>query len=987
MPAPTRYNRQIDNRKAAQTPFRVGTTAASFGAPQGQAMGQVEQGLLTVAEAVDARQAMEADANAREATEGYRDRQRQIMRDPETGYLNQTGANALDARERTLTELEKAREEFGKNLDPRARKAYDRSVDGLQSTAKDQAVNHESTQSRNYVTNARQSTIEGFTEDAIANWNDPAAFEGNLQKAVDEQAELAALEGWDDETLRNSQEKLISKSVRDAAVMMADSDPSEVEAFIEENRGRLTAADEHELDTNMKQMILEQKAQSFVKGYVAPPGSGTSGAGDGSTDTYERAMLRAESGGNPNAANPNSSAVGRAQFLSGTYLSEVSKMQAKGLAPWAAGMSRQELLDTRRNPRYEREVWEFFRAGNQAQIRAVGAEVTATTEYAMHFFGDGAGPAIMRAVQQNPGKPMKAIYDSIGASWARVVRDNRGSGLRMGDTAAQALDWASSKMNDDGSRTDKNFFDEGAAIQAAMQIEDPELQNAVIQRIGQISSLQQRQRQAEQQSATETAYDLYLSEGVTELPYTLRQKMGPSGYSSWKTAVEQDMVGIDITDPDTHELLTRMASQEPQEFAELDLSQHYPNLSRADRRDFVQQQEAVRTKIDGQPGEAKGYGMDFAKAADDTDDIYKAFVEGADKVPSEMTQEDRQRRIEYERRLRQTMLSFYEREQREPTRTEIRDMAMALTMPTTFSVQRENAAGQFVLGDKTEEGAFFETGSKADNATAEPNVSYDAIPYEDRSRIRAVLQEQNGVPPTEDEVTEYYENERVVRLGGSPTVAPEDVPEWFRTEIAKEEPGATELDIAQMYQSFETYRIGRNLGKIGPMAQSTLGAEGFDAPASGTPAMTGSEVSAPPPVGGTPASPPLPDQEKDVPDFGPRRPVPPKAEPRGLAAVGQPIGAGPQTPSYQQRPPQPDLPGEMPDGGSEAERVIGGLTEGARQVFGDRGIVKRMERAASGNMSRSQQQALIHELWREVRRAPDTPARAELMQQLLDLQS
>lgn len=808
----TRYQPQVGLRPTNQTGARVGTTAASFGAPVGRAMSNLADAGMEVAQAIDFRARLEDDAKAREAAEGYRARQRDIMRDPDAGFLNQTGANALDQRESLQKALDKARDEFGADLSERSKRAYEQQVTQLRNTAEDQAIGHESTESRNYVVNARQATVRGYVDDATTNWDDPELFEQNLAQAVAEQTALSRLAGADPTSTEEANTAIVSGALRQAAILRAMEDPGSLQAFMDENLSRLTQAHQHELDTQLKPLILEYQSNEILKQFVNPTATSEG------PDPYLSIMTHVESSGNSNAANPDSSAVGSVQFLSGTYVSEVRKMQAAGLAEWADGMTTKQLLETRRDPGREREVFQFFRDGNQAQIRAAGLPVTKTTEYMWHFFGDGGGRALAQAAQLNPGMTAEALYRSIGADWNAVVKANRGTGLHAGTTAAEAMDWASGKMNDDGSRTDRNFFDEDAALQAAMAIEDPELQRVTVQRIEQLASLQQRQRDLQRTQATETAYDLWQTEGATSLPYDLRRQMGPGGYSAWQQTVRNETIGIDTTDLDTHELLTRMASQDPTTFASADLTAHYPNLSRADRQAFVQMQEAARAGIEGAPGAPQAYGMDFDAAVTATQDIYKAFVPGAGAPPSMLTQADQVKQLEFRRRLQQTMVEFFEKEGREPSQTELRQMATALTMPTRF-IDTPGIFGR----ERGRDGSFFQIGSRTDTEIVEPSVKYGSIPIEDRARIAATLTAlSDGVAPDPEDIVEYYENEMVVSLGGDPIVQPEDVPDWFMTEVKTMNPNATEKDAAAEYQSFMAFHMRQNPGVSGPMAASVM---------------------------------------------------------------------------------------------------------------------------------------------------------------------
>lgn len=177
-----------------------------------------------------------------------------------------------------------------------------------------------------------------------------------------------------------------------------------------------------------------------------------SGLTDGS---YAAKVARAESGGAANAKNPNSSATGVHQFISGTWMENVRELQKQGGAQWAGGLSNDDILDMRKNPAASNEVFAYFTAKNQQALAAAGIPVNDATSYMAHFFGAGGAITVLKA------DPSAMISDLLPG----VVEANP---FMANMTVADASNWAARKMTMKSSDI--------AAQQVQIdQIEDPEL--------------------------------------------------------------------------------------------------------------------------------------------------------------------------------------------------------------------------------------------------------------------------------------------------------------------------------------------------------------------------------------------------------------------------------------------------------------------------------------------------------------------------------
>ncbi|WP_353094185.1 diguanylate cyclase [Methylibium sp.] len=114
------------------------------------------------------------------------------------------------------------------------------------------------------------------------------------------------------------------------------------------------------------------------------------GVATGDYVAYRRAL---ESGGDPNARNPNSSATGADQFTEGTWLAMVERERPA----WAEGLDRDQLLAERTNPERSAQMAAALDRANADALTREGLPATRHNLYAAHHFGEAAGVAFAKA--------------------------------------------------------------------------------------------------------------------------------------------------------------------------------------------------------------------------------------------------------------------------------------------------------------------------------------------------------------------------------------------------------------------------------------------------------------------------------------------------------------------------------------------------------------------------------------------------------------
>lgn len=141
-------------------------------------------------------------------------------------------------------------------------------------------------------------------------------------------------------------------------------------------------------------------------------------------------IINAESGGNANARNPNSTATGSGQFINSTWLDMIKRNRPD----IAAGKTDQELLSLRSDPNLSRQMVDDYSAENATRLQKAGIEPTDAATYLAHFAGPQGAVALLQA---NPATP---VGDVLGAG---AVKANP---WLSGMTAGDMLTWAQKKV-------------------------------------------------------------------------------------------------------------------------------------------------------------------------------------------------------------------------------------------------------------------------------------------------------------------------------------------------------------------------------------------------------------------------------------------------------------------------------------------------------------------------------------------------------------
>ena len=706
-----RYQQQVRSRPAAQQDLNVRPTAEAFGAAVGRGMQQLGQGLQDVGGAVAARNALTAENDAREAVNRFREQARQLRYNPETGYLNQTGTNALGSRAAYEEQLAKARADAARGMSPQARSEYDRLSQSIEDGAREEFIRHDSSQLR-AVTNAEgKATVAGFIDEAMLNYNNPERFNEFLGRAVQEQNRIGALNGWSPEAAAQARRELVSGAHAGVAMRMADEGAggaTRANEYLNEHREQLTAEDRAQVDSLVRPLLRRDRARTWVGNEVQTGGrpsqnyTQNGGAPAGvtapnriaeihalTTDAYSRETRRRESGspdGRLDAAPRRgdgtmiSSARGPYQFIEGTWLRMVDRLRQQGGAAWAEGLSRQQILDMRwtggsmgDRPDLVRaandEVFTEFRNFGREHLQANGFEATPQNEYLLHIFGEGGGINVLRA--------------SAGAKMESVIGDTaaRNNNL-VGTTAGQYRQRLARAYGNPSEPTPSGGDHDFAHLyRQAMTIEDPDERAAVLDELDTRRQIFERANSIDRQDTFDEMYRRGNETGNWDLTASDRTRLGAELSAAFMQAAQNAMSGIQNTDAVTYSDLKDLAISNPEEFINTDLGFHKSEnrLDDSAYNEMRDLQRAVRAQLDGREQEARAAldNLNTFQAFEQIAPIYENIV-GYD--PRDPKKDDRKEQvIQFREQLRQRMEQYaVENEGRAPGQSALQQMALEL---------------------------------------------------------------------------------------------------------------------------------------------------------------------------------------------------------------------------------------------------------------------------------------------------------------------
>lgn len=163
----------------------------------------------------------------------------------------------------------------------------------------------------------------------------------------------------------------------------------------------------------------------------------------GDVNSFVERLTNVESGGDPTAKNPRSTATGGGQFIDGTWLTMMKKHRpdlAGNVDPKNTKSPEAiRVLTMRNDPTLSREMTLRYAEENGERLTKAGFPVNEGTLYTMHLLGEGGGIKALRAYQTNPNASAESVLGSEAV--------NSNPGIMRGKTIKDVVDYSLSVMS------------------------------------------------------------------------------------------------------------------------------------------------------------------------------------------------------------------------------------------------------------------------------------------------------------------------------------------------------------------------------------------------------------------------------------------------------------------------------------------------------------------------------------------------------------
>lgn len=576
----------------------------------------------------------EDTAAAKERDAYVSDEIRKILHDPETGFSNMYGRNAVAARSTALDRLKSLQESAQKDLSNGAKRKLDTSLTKRIDSAMQSIDTHTGTERNRWLDGASAARIEAAEQDALATGSVADSFaiiSGELTQKADR-------EGWDAARLDLELGKAKSSLVYNQAILLADKNPEFALDFVNSNADSLRPGDALKLKATLEPLAKAHKGRNIGRaafGSLGDMSAALTVARDtlGMNETDRSAALKeylADGGVNLDPAQ----IAWCAAYVNAT-------LAQSGMSGTGSNMARSFLN------------W--------------GVEVDQPNKGDLVVLSRGADPA----------KGHVGFFDGYDeAGNIRILGGNQNNEVSVATyNANRVLGFRRAKpvvaMPDDA----------GSKIAEIMQIDDPVVRKAALDEFNTFYSVAEGQRKAQLTAATDAAFrHIEAGNDPANLPLDIRQSLGMDGMSSLRTYYGKMQSGVAIeTDSNVYVELRQMQATDPQGFANVNMLDYVNDLSKADFKSFVDDQ-------------AKGVSPDSGNAAATLMTVAKRQMEasGIDTTPKPGKAESAQVAA-MQTRLLKWQDKFIKDTGREPTQLEIDErvgrelVSVTLDAPWSFA--------------------------------------------------------------------------------------------------------------------------------------------------------------------------------------------------------------------------------------------------------------------------------------------------------------
>lgn len=762
------YEQSVALRPNLRQDVDVRATPEAFGADIGRGMQDLAHGMGQAAEAMVQVQAMEDAVRAKDADNAYSDWMRERMYG-EGGYMTLEGRSAVDTRAAFEREAEEKRKEFGKDLTGGAARSYQDASQARLRSSFQQSIIHSANERKRWFTASSDARVDTFKNDAVVNAGKTDQFNKNLAAGILEIREQGKMHSWDADTLRLKEQAFVSDAHKQVVMSIGQTDPLKAAEYIKANGDRLTAADRLEVDRALRGPMLKAKdeadadrilsgAPSAADPIQAPtgePGSLQStepqkqGAVSDPAKPEAAAVaglpgVKADARGNHNFMDVARSLVGKHEVANNAAIASFIRRYAgieidPAKTPWCAGFVNGVL--------------------GANGVRGTG-KLTARSFLAFGTVTDSPreGDIVVLSLGDDPSKGhvgFFAGFDALGN--VRVLGGNQGNKVSTETFSRdRVLPGGFRRASSMGS----DMPQPNATVPGLEHIEnelanvDPTRRDAVRKEIAsriQFRESYLRQQREEVQRSAEQWIIANPGQSPNELPLEVRTTLGVAGMNTlyaWRDKVVAS--GQPETDQNLLYDLRTLYADDPEAFGQLDLFKVRDRLNNEDWKQVNGWRQAART--DQRKAREDGLNLNsaFAQAKEQLEavGIAKNGGRGHETHDANVAKQVAQ----FQNALAEEMEAFKRNNNNKaPTQAEVQSMINKMLLPIVVRTPG-------IFWDSHTPMHLFEAGGRPDNSTMDVTVEYKDIPIDLRRSIALDLERELGRKPSQDEVTQRYED-------------------------------------------------------------------------------------------------------------------------------------------------------------------------------------------------------------------------------------
>lgn len=233
-----------------------------FGAGAGKALqGAAQEGFDYARQ----QQALNDDAEAKDADVAYQRQLNTLGFDPDNGYFAKLGKSSLDAYQSTQEQASQARDAIASTMQsPRARQAFERAAAGHLMNFTESMSRHNQQQRKLWLVGSSDARANETIAIAANYWNDDKRFDQAVATARDEAMQQGDLQGWSDEQKQAQARAYESKAWVLRISRVNQSNPIAASDMFNAHAAALDPVQAVQLSATLKQSVIPVQTRALA---------------------------------------------------------------------------------------------------------------------------------------------------------------------------------------------------------------------------------------------------------------------------------------------------------------------------------------------------------------------------------------------------------------------------------------------------------------------------------------------------------------------------------------------------------------------------------------------------------------------------------------------------------------------------------------------------------------------------------------------------